>query len=95
MPPFISPPSNETELYAAHVPLDVSELLLASLPEVETLVVLCDSKYLPDGITKWVYKWVQNGLKNCREDDLVNRKSFADLHERVERLESMGIAVKF
>ncbi|MFA6339122.1 MAG: ribonuclease HI [Candidatus Paceibacterota bacterium] len=46
------------------------------------IVVYSDSKYVIEGITKWVYGWVKNDWKTKTKDDVLNK----DLWERLFKL---------
>jgi ribonuclease HI len=92
------PQTNQrAELHAAILALDrVKELLDDDKLETRLVVVATDSAYLVDGITKWIYKWQDNGWTNARGGDVANREDFETLDELIDELEDdYGVFVKF
>jgi ribonuclease HI len=69
--------SNRMELTAAIKGLEA--LTMTSIVEITT-----DSKYVKDGITKWIHNWKKNGWKNSMRKPVKN----ADLWCELDRLQS-------
>ena len=46
------------------------------------ICIYTDSKYLKDGITKWIIKWEKNNWKNSKKQDVKNK----DLWEKLKIL---------
>ncbi|MEC7370576.1 MAG: ribonuclease HI [Pseudomonadota bacterium] len=55
---------------------------LAALTRPSEVQLTTDSKYLQDGITKWVAKWKLNGWKTSNKQVVKNK----DLWERLDKL---------
>ena len=55
---------------------------LAALTRPSEVQLTTDSKYLQDGITKWVSKWKLNGWKTSNKQVVKNK----DLWERLDKL---------
>lgn len=62
--------------------------LLAAIMALEALsrpgiaiTMVCDSKYVIDGITSWIKGWKRNGWVNSKKEPVANR----ELWERLER----------
>jgi len=59
-------------------------LILEALTRPVSLVITSDSRYLVDGMTRWVGNWQRNGWRNAKGDAVANR----DLWERLLELAS-------
>ncbi|RHZ60238.1 uncharacterized protein CDV56_108797 [Aspergillus thermomutatus] len=62
---------------------------------LNTVVIKSDSEYLVRGVTEWLPKWKENGWKNSRGLDVVNREQFRAIELFTEFLEERQIIVKF
>ena len=64
--------------------------LTAAIEGIKTLsrpakcTIITDSKYLMDGLTKWLPKWRENNWKNSKNKDIKNQ----DLWKKIELLSS-------
>ncbi len=58
--------NNRMELMAAIMALE-------SLKHPSTVVLYTDSKYVKDGITKWIFNWKKKNWKNVKNPDLWQR----------------------
>lgn len=65
--------NNRMELTGAIVALE-------SLPPVQPVEVRTDSKYVIDGITKWIHGWKKKGWRSAADEPVKNR----DLWERLD-----------
>lgn len=79
--------NNRMEMTAAIQAIEAANALaagstLAHAAHTETLEIYTDSKYLINGITKWVKKWAADGWKKANGDAVKN----ADLWRRLVRL---------
>ncbi len=65
--------------------------LLAAIRALETLshpsriTIVTDSRYLRDGITKWIRNWKRRGWKTASNDPVKNR----DLWERLDKMRDL------
>ncbi|MCY4461542.1 MAG: ribonuclease HI [Albidovulum sp.] len=57
---------------------------LKALRSPSEIIVVTDSKYLQDGITKWLGRWERNGWKTSAAADVKNK----DLWQELKRVES-------
>ncbi|XP_006463390.1 hypothetical protein AGABI2DRAFT_144709 [Agaricus bisporus var. bisporus H97] len=89
--------SQRAEINAAILALDrVKSLLDQDRLETDLVVIASDSEYLVTGISKWIYKWYDNGWTNAKGGDVSNREDFEELDELVDELEDdYGVFVKF
>ncbi|KAK0505122.1 ribonuclease H-like domain-containing protein [Armillaria luteobubalina] len=58
-------------------------------------VVVTDSRYVAEGMTKWLPEWKKNSWKNSRGEEPTNIDLFAELDNLVMRYEMMGYQVGF
>lgn len=65
------------------------------LRKLRRVVVRADSKYLVDGMSSWIFKWRENGYRNCRGTEVVNGDLFQKLEGLVAELEGEGVDVQF
>ena len=52
---------------------------LNALKEPCTVQLMTDSKYVIDGITKWIFGWQKNGWKNAAKKPVANADLWQDL----------------
>ena len=91
-----SPLTNQkAELYALRKALDTVEEKFGDNMTISRLVVITDSTYLVEGLTKHVWEWEYKGYKNAKGKDVVNGEVFKELHKRIGKLESDGMDVCF
>ncbi|MGO2518830.1 MAG: ribonuclease H family protein [Microbacterium sp.] len=76
--------NNQGELQA------VLELLRATAGTDEALLILCDSKYVIDSITKWMPGWKRRGWRKADGAPVLNRELMESLDEAMR-----GRTVKF
>ena len=88
------PTSQKAELYALSKALDAVEQKFVSIM-VSRLVIITDSMYLIDGLTKHVWEWEYNGYVDEKGIPVVNGKTFKELHRRIGKLERDGKDVCF
>ena len=55
---------------------------LSALTRPVSVTITTDSKYIKDGITKWIHKWKENGWRTSNNKPVKNR----DLWERLDEL---------
>ena len=53
--------------------------------EKESLEIFTDSKYVKDGIEKWIHKWKQNGWKTSNKKPVKNIDLWKKLDEEINR----------
>lgn len=74
--------------------------LSAAIQALKTLIEPChvklhtDSKYVLDGITKWVHGWQRNGWKNASKQPVRNADLWRDLIDAAARHQVEWIWVK-
>jgi len=71
----------------------VSEAL-KTLKKPSELTVYTDSKYVMDGITKWIFSWKKNGWKTANKKPIKNIEFWQDLDAEVARHKIEWIWVK-
>ncbi|MGM7667657.1 ribonuclease H family protein [Microbacterium sp. A93] len=76
--------NNQGELQA------VLELLIATAGTDEPLLIMCDSKYVIDSITKWMPGWKRRGWRKADGAPVLNRELMESLDEAMQ-----GRNVKF
>jgi len=62
----------------------VSEAL-KTLKKPSELTIYTDSKYVMDGITKWIFSWKKNGWKTANKKPIKNIEFWQDLDEEAAR----------
>ena len=58
---------------------------LQSIEEPAIVEVWSDSKYVTDGIEKWLEGWLQNGWKNAKKKPVANKDLWELIAEEVKR----------
>lgn len=81
--------NNRAELQA------VIEILKATAHTHEDLLILADSKYVINSVTKWMPVWRLKGWKKANGQDVLNRDLMEELWEQVDALEKLGRKLKF
>lgn len=57
---------------------------LKTCTKVDDINIFTDSKYLVDGITKWVKNWKRNGWKKADKSDVLNKELWEELDSVTE-----------
>ena len=73
--------------------LAVTEALKLVKLESE-ITVYTDSKYVMDGITKWIFNWKKNGWKSANRKPVKNVEFWKDLDEQVKKHKIEWVWVK-
>ena len=81
--------NNRAELQA------VIEILKATAHTHEDILILADSKYVINSVTKWMPVWRLKGWKKANGQDVLNRDLMEELWEQVDALEKSGRTLKF
>jgi ribonuclease HI len=58
-------------------------------------LIYTDSRYVINGITKWIFAWKKRGWKTLQKDDVVNRDLWEQLDYFVENLNNNGVKIKW
>ncbi|KAI0521294.1 ribonuclease H-like domain-containing protein [Xylaria bambusicola] len=53
---------------------------------LDRVIVKSDSAYLVNGITEWIFKWLDNGFTNARSQPVQNQDLFKELLHVINRL---------
>ena len=69
-----TPTNNKAELTAA-----IKAIQQAGENNLTDLVIKSDSKYVVNGITEWVQKWMNNGWKTSSGEQVKNKEEWTDL----------------
>lgn len=48
--------------------------------------IFCDSKYVINGATEWVFGWMKNNWRNAAKKPVLNRELWESLHKLTEEL---------
>ena len=67
---------------------------LKKIPIGEEVQIYTDSKYVKQGITEWINKWINNGWKTSKKEDVKNKNLWLELHELNNSLKIEWIWVK-
>ena len=59
---------------------------LASLKESCSVELFTDSKYVMDGITKWIQNWKKNNWRTAAKKDVKNKELWQKLHFSIKRI---------
>lgn len=89
--------NQRAELRAAILALEkVTQLVDDKRLQTRNVVLISDSSYTVQAMTDWVYRWRNNGWKNCRGMEVTNRDDFERLDELIEDLDYIyGVSVQF
>lgn len=89
--------SQRAEINAAIIALvKVKELLDQEKLNTKLVLLISDSKYLVDAMTRHIYMWQDNGWRNSRGGEVVNREDFEELDGLIDELEDLyWVFVKF
>ncbi|WP_347754097.1 ribonuclease HI family protein [Agrococcus sp. ProA11] len=69
--------------------------LLQQTGDVDELLILCDSKYVIDSITKWMPGWKRKGWKKADGKPVLNRELMQELDKLMSARRAAGGAVRF
>lgn len=58
---------------------------LKALKEPCHVILHTDSRYLKDGITRWIQKWLRNGWMTTSKEPVKNRELWEELHREIQR----------
>jgi len=67
---------------------------LKTLKKPSEIIVYTDSKYVMDGITKWIFGWKKNGWKTADKKPIKNIEFWQDLDVEVARHKIEWVWVK-
>ena len=82
-----TPTNNKAELTAA-----IKAIQQAGENNLKELVINSDSKYVVNGATEWVQKWMGNGWKTASGDQVKNKEEWTEL---VNVIKSTNINIKW
>ncbi len=85
--------------YSEHTTNNKMELLavikaLEVLKEKCEVAIYTDSKYVKDGMTKWILNWIKNNWKTANKKPVKNKELWQDLQNQVNRHEISWFWVK-
>ena len=78
--------NNKMELTAAIKSLELAR----DLGNTFAIDMRADSRYVINGITKWIFGWQKNGWKNSQKEEVANRDLWEALAEAVADLQMSG-----
>ncbi len=81
--------NNKMELMACISALS----FVRNLGNAFTIDVRADSRYVINGITKWVYGWQKNGWRNSKKEEVANRDLWEALALAVSDLQMSGCKI--
>lgn len=87
--------SQRAEIRAAVHALEIVRRVLLDDTSIRTVVVVCDSRYVVQGVTELVFRWKENGWKTSSRQPVVNSADFQELDELIDELQEEGIDVEF
>jgi len=87
--------NNRMELMAAIEGLGFVSKNTGAAFTPEKISLYSDSRYVINGITKWVFGWVKNGWKTGAKEDVVNRELWEALMLVRQELGSKGMTVEW
>lgn len=79
--------NNQMELQAV---IEALKILKKSIP----VTIYTDSKYVMDGITKWIFNWKKNGWKSANKKPVKNYELWQELDKECAKHEISWIWVK-
>jgi ribonuclease HI len=67
---------------------------LRALKKTSNVIIYTDSKYVMDGITKWIFNWKKNGWKGADKKPIKNVDLWQDLDIEVSKHQLKWVWVK-
>lgn len=67
---------------------------LRSLKKLSQVTIYTDSKYVMDGITKWIFNWKKNGWKSADKKPVKNVDLWQELDQEVAKHQIKWVWVK-
>jgi len=67
---------------------------LKTLKKESEITIYTDSKYVMDGITKWIFNWKKNGWKSANRKPIKNVEFWQDLDTEVKKHKIEWVWVK-
>lgn len=61
----------------------------------QSVALYTDSRYVINGITKWIVAWQKRDWKTMQKQDVVNRDLWEALHDVVEFLKTLGFKIEW
>jgi ribonuclease HI len=87
--------SQRAEIQAALSALHAVKRELLDNLKVHNVVLVCDSLYVVDAMTRWVFTWQESGWKDAQGGPVVNSQDFKKLDSLIEEPAEEGIDVMF
>jgi ribonuclease HI len=87
--------SQRAELLAAAAAFQQILQVVLQNAGLELFIVVTDSAYLVDGLSKYVYRWKMNGWKTAKGKDVANRDLIEPLDKMLDDMSNKGIDVLF
>jgi len=83
--------NNRMEMTAA---IEALRFAAASGEKISDLIVYTDSKYMIDGLTKWISGWIRNGWINGGGEPVKNKDLWVELHRLKTEFEKSGTSFR-
>lgn len=82
--------SQRAELLSCFVALEqIEKFYLEHQRQVQTAVIVTDSSYIVESLTKYIYNWRENGYMSVSGDPVRNRDLFEQIDEKLEDMNEM------
>ena len=81
--------NNKMEILAMY-----SALSYINKKNLKNVTIHCDSKYVVDGYTEWMFKWQSNGWKTAKNKNVLNRDLWEKLIMIQDNLNKKGLNPK-
>jgi len=90
--PEQSTTNNRMEMKAA---VEALSWMVRSGKDIKEALIYADSKYMIEGLTRWIHGWVKNGWINGGGDPVKNKDLWIELKRAKDELESKGCRLSF
>ena len=90
--PELATTNNRMEMRAT---LEALSWMVASGKDIREVLLYADSKYMIEGLTRWIHGWIKNGWINGGGEPVKNKDLWIELKRAKDELESKGCRLSF
>lgn len=98
LPEGLSPTNQVADLHALKTALDTIRTQRTNnevFKKITQVVIVSDSSYIINGMTKSIWKWEKNGYLTARKTPVANSEALVEVHGMIKDLEEKSVTVEF